>query len=72
MAHKELILSPEFECMSADEMAVLQGEKLKKVVKRCYENVPFYTKKMKDLGVEPGDIKGIEDIVKLPFTTKDD
>ena len=27
MAHKELILSPEFECMSADEMAVLQGEK---------------------------------------------
>ena len=33
MAHKELILSPEFECMSADEMAVLQGEKLKKVVK---------------------------------------
>ena len=72
MAHKELILSPEFECMSADEMAVLQGEKLKKVVRRCYENVPFYTKKMKDLGVEPGDIKGIEDIVKLPFTTKDD
>ena len=72
MAHKELILSPEFECMSADEMAVLQGEKLQKVVKRCYENVPFYTKKMKEIGVEPGDIRGIEDIVKLPFTTKDD
>jgi phenylacetate-CoA ligase len=72
MAHKELILSPEYECMSADEMAVLQGEKLKETVKRCYENVPFYTKKMKILGVEPGDIKGIEDIGKLPFTTKDD
>lgn len=72
MARKELILSPEFECMSADEMAHLQGERLKNLVKRCYENVPFYTKKMKELGVEPGDIHGIEDITKLPFTTKDD
>ena len=31
-----------------------------------------FIKKMKELGVEPGDIKGIEDIVKLPFTTKED
>lgn len=72
MAHKELILSPEYECMSADEMAALQGERLKDLVKRCYENVAFYTKKMKELGIEPGDIRGIEDITKLPFTTKDD
>lgn len=72
MAHKELILSPEYECMSADEMAALQGERLKDLVKRCYENVSFYTKKMKELGIEPGDIRGIEDITKLPFTTKDD
>lgn len=72
MAHKEIILNPKYECMGADEMAALQGEKLKKTVKACYENVPFYTKKMKALGVEPGDIRGIEDVVKLPFTTKDD
>lgn len=72
MSHREIILSPKYECMSADEMAALQGEKLKETVKRCYENVPFYTKKMKALGVEPGDIQGIEDVVKLPFTTKDD
>lgn len=72
MAHKEIILSPKYECMSADEMAALQGEKLRETVKRCYENVPFYTKKMKDLGVEPGDIREIDDVVKLPFTTKDD
>ena len=69
MAHKEIILNPKYECMGADEMAALQGEKLKKTVKACYENVPFYTKKMKALGVEPGDIRGIEDVVKLPFTT---
>lgn len=72
MAHRELILNPKYECMGADEMAALQSEKLKKTVKACYENVPFYTKKMKELGVEPGDIRGIEDIGKLPFTTKDD
>lgn len=72
MSHKEIILNPKYECMGADEMAALQGEKLKKTVKACYENVPFYTKKMKALGVEPGDIRGIEDVVKLPFTTKDD
>ena len=39
---------------------------------RDSNNVDFYRKKMKDLGVEPGDIKGIEDINKLPFTTKED
>ncbi len=72
MSTKELYLDEKHECMSRDEMAVLQGEKLIKTVKRVYENVPFYQKKMKELGVEPGDIRGIEDIVKLPFTTKED
>lgn len=72
MESKELILDPKHECMSQDEMAVLQGEKLVKTVKRCYENVPFYHEKMTAMGIEPGDIKGIEDIVKLPFTTKED
>ena len=65
MSEKELMLDPVHECMSRDEMAVLQG-------KRCYDNVPFYHNKMKDMGLEPGDIRGIEDIVKLPFTTKED
>lgn len=72
MATKELILDAKHECMSQDEMAVLQGQKLVKTVKRCYENVSFYHDKMKEMGVEPGDIRGIEDIVKLPFTTKED
>ena len=60
------------ECMSRDEMSALQSERLVKQVKNVYENVEFYRKKMDDLGVEPGDIKGIEDINKLPFTTKED
>lgn len=68
----ERIYDPKIECMSSDEMAQLQGRRLQDVVYRVYHNVDFYHKKMKDLGVEPGDIKSIEDIDKLPFTTKED
>ena len=60
------------ECMSRDEMTALQGKRLVKTVSRVYHNVPFYRKKMQQLGLEPGDIKGVEDLNKLPFTTKDD
>ena len=68
----ERIRDPKMECMSRDEMASLQSQRLVKVVKKVYENVDFYHNKMRELGVEPGDIKGIEDIGKLPFTTKED
>ncbi len=60
------------ECMSRDEMTVLQSARLVKTVDRVYHNVPFYRKKMQELGIEPGDIRGIEDLNKLPFTTKSD
>ena len=69
---KERIRDPKIECMSRDEMSTLQSERLVRQVKNVYENVEFYRKKMDALGVEPGDIKGIEDIGKLPFTTKED
>lgn len=60
------------ECMSRDEMSALQSARLVKTVNHVYHNVEFYRKKMQKIGLEPGDIKGIEDITKLPFTTKDD
>ena len=60
------------ECMSRDELSALQGARLVKLVDYVYHNVDFYRKKMQAMGLEPGDIKSIEDIVKLPFTTKDD
>lgn len=41
-------------------------------MKRVYHNVEFYRKKMQQMGLEPGDIRGIEDLNKLPFTTKED
>ena len=60
------------ECMSRDEMRALQSARLKKAVDRVYHNVEYYRKKMQAVGIEPGDIKGVEDISKLPFTTKAD
>lgn len=60
------------ECMSRDELTVLQSARLRKIVDYVYHNVEFYRKKMQAVGLLPCDIKGIEDIVKLPFTTKDD
>ena len=60
------------ECMSRDELQVLQSKRLVKTVDRVYHNVEPYRKKMQAVGIEPGDIRGIEDLHKLPFTTKDD
>ena len=60
------------ECMSRDQLQTLQSARLVKLVDRVYHNVEFYRRKMQELGIEPGDIKGIEDITKLPFTTKAD
>jgi phenylacetate-CoA ligase len=60
------------ECMSRDQMTALQSARLVKLVDYVYHNVEFYRKKMQAMDMLPGDIKGIEDITKLPFTTKDD
>lgn len=60
------------ECMSREDMTLLQSARLRKLVDYVYHNVEFYRKKMQAVGLLPSDIKGIEDIDKLPFTTKDD
>lgn len=60
------------ECMSRDEMMTLQGARLVKQVDMVYHSVESYRKKMQAVGLEPGDIRGLEDLTKLPFTTKDD
>ena len=62
----------EIETMPLDEMRALQSEKLVKQVKRVYENVKYYRDLMDAKGVTPDDIKGIEDLHKLPFLTKSD
>ncbi|MHB8094492.1 MAG: phenylacetate--CoA ligase family protein [Candidatus Aminicenantales bacterium] len=64
--------NPVYECMSRDEMTRVQGSRLADTVKRVFHNVPFYREKMQKLGLEPGDIRTIEDLPKLPFTYKQD
>lgn len=58
--------------MGRDEMSDLQGKRLHKLVELVYHNVPFYREKMQALDLSPEDIRSIEDIWKLPFTTKQD
>ena len=58
--------------MSRDEMSALQGKRLHKIVEYVYHNVPFYRNKLQAMDITPDDIQTIDDIVKLPFTTKQD
>ena len=58
--------------MPVEDLKKLQSEKLVKQVKHVYDNVPYYRNLMDEKGVKPEDIKGIEDISKLPFLTKAD
>ena len=67
-----MIWNKEMECMGADEKKALQSERLVKLVKYVYDNVEFYRKRMDECGVKPEDIHTIDDIVKLPYTTKND
>ncbi|MFW5982242.1 MAG: phenylacetate--CoA ligase family protein [Halanaerobiaceae bacterium] len=67
-----MIWNEKFETMPREEMRKLQGEKLREMVERVYHNVPFYRKKMQEMGVLPEDINTIEDLRHLPFTTKQD
>jgi len=67
-----MIFNPKMECMSREDMTKLQSERLVATVKRCYEKVPFYKRKMDERGIKPEDIKSIADVTKLPFTTKYD
>ena len=60
------------ECMPREQMRELQGKRLQKLVTYVYHNVPFYRKKMQEMDLSPDDIRIIDDIVKLPFTTKQD
>ena len=67
-----MIFNPECECMNREARKGLQLANLKNLVETLYEKVPFYRGKMDALGVRPADIHCLEDIEKLPFTTKDD
>lgn len=68
----EKYFQKEIETMPVEEIKKLQSEKIVKQVKHVYDNVPYYRNLMEEKGVTPDDIKGIEDLYKLPFLTKSD
>ncbi len=63
---------PEQERMDREELAQLQLERLESTLNRVYRNVPFYRRKFDELGISPEDLGSLDDLSRLPFTTKDD
>jgi len=63
---------PESECMDREELAQLQLERLESTLSRVYQNVPFYRKKFDEVKFNPDDLRSLEDLRKLPFTSKSD
>ena len=62
----------EIERMPREQMRALQSERIVAQVRHNWEHVAPYRRKMQEKGVEPGDVKGIDDLWKLPFVSKDD
>ena len=69
---EHMIWNPTMECMPREQLRALQDERLRDVVRRVYESVPFYRDKMQKIGLTPKDIHGVCDIELLPFTNKQD
>ncbi len=63
---------PEIECMPREELKKLQSTRLVNQVERMYERVELFRKRMDEKGLKPSDIKGVEDLHKLPFSYKQD
>lgn len=67
-----MFFQKEFETMSRKQIEEIQLERLKYTVNYCYTHVPFYKKKMDAAGVSPDQIKTLDDIRRIPPTTKAD
>jgi phenylacetate-CoA ligase len=67
-----MVWNEEAECMDLEEKKELQLKRLQETVEKAYENVPFYRNKFNEAGIKPEDIQSLDDINKLPFTTKAD
>ena len=71
MKNNSMYLHPELETMTRPEIEKLQMERLKTTLQRCM-NAPFYKKRFEEHGLKPEDIRSLEDLRKIPFTTKQD
>ncbi len=66
------MFDPKMEKLPRKKLEELQLKRLRETINRVYENVPFYRKKLDEIGVKTGEIKKLEDVEKLPLTTKED
>ena len=66
-----MYLHKELETLTRPEIEKLQLERLKKTVRHCM-NSPFYKKRFEENGLTPEDIQSLDDLRKIPFTTKQD
>lgn len=67
-----MIWNKEWECASPEKIKEIQLQRLKSTIKRVYENVPFYKNKLDSVGVNPDNFNSLDDLKKIPFTTKAD
>ena len=68
----DYLFNKKMETMPRGKIREIQLDRLKNTVRKVYDTVPFYRRKFKELDVKPDDIKTLDDIRKLPFTTKED
>ncbi len=66
------VWQPEYELMTREQIKEDQSKKLRWQVERMYEKVELFRKRMEEKGLKPEDIKGVEDLHKLPFSYKQD
>ena len=67
-----MIWDPDHETMDREVLASLQLERLRETVARCYQAVPLYRARLEAAGIAPAEVRSLEDLRRLPFTTKDD
>jgi len=67
-----MIWNEHIETASRDKMVALQNQRFVKMIERIYYNVPFYRKKLQEKGIDPADIRSIDQLKEMPFTTKAD
>src|SRR4030042_4983756 len=60
----------EMETVNREEVGALQLHRLKRQLRRCYQDSEFYKEKFKEAGVKPDDVRSLDDIIHFPFVTK--
>ena len=68
----DYMFAREIECLPREKLEALQFERLATTFRHAHENVPHYRQEFSEAGVAPTDLRGLEDLVKFPFTVKND